>query len=112
MRIAILLANGRLTLHFGHCDRFALVDADPADRKLLGREDVEAPSHQPGLWPPWLAERGANRIIAGGMGQRARALFAERGIHVMVGAFVETPERLVGDSLAETLRVGDNACDH
>jgi predicted Fe-Mo cluster-binding NifX family protein len=46
------------------------------------------------------------------MGQRARALFAERGIHVVVGASVETPERLVGDYLAGTLRVGDNVCDH
>jgi predicted Fe-Mo cluster-binding NifX family protein len=112
MRIAIPLANGRLTLHFGHCERFALVDADPAEKKILGREDVEAPPHQPGLWPPWLAERGANMIIAGGMGQRARALFAERGIHVVVGASVETPERLVGDYLAGTLQAGDNACDH
>jgi predicted Fe-Mo cluster-binding NifX family protein len=75
MRIAIPLANGKLSLHFGHCERFALVDVNPEEKEIIKREDVESPPHQPGLLPPWLAERGATMIIAGGMGQRARALF-------------------------------------
>lgn len=112
MRIAIPLTNGRLSLHFGHCECFALLDVDPDEQKILGREDVGAPPHQPGLLPPWLAGRGANVVLAGGMGQRAQELFAERGIRVVVGAAVETPERLVSDYLAGTLRAGENACDH
>ncbi len=66
MKIAIPLADGRLCLHFGHCGHFALVDADPAEKKIVAREDVEAPPHQPGLLPAWLAERGATVVIAGG----------------------------------------------
>jgi predicted Fe-Mo cluster-binding NifX family protein len=112
MRIAIPLANGKLAMHFGHCERFALVDVDQAEKKLLKREDIDAPPHQPGLLPPWLAERGASVIIAGGMGQRAQGLFAEQGIQVVVGAPVESPERLVGDFLAGTLQAGENICDH
>jgi predicted Fe-Mo cluster-binding NifX family protein len=77
MKIAIPLANGRLAMHFGHCERFALVDVDAAQMKIISREDIEAPPHQPGLLPPWLAQRGATMIIAGGMGQRAQGLFAE-----------------------------------
>lgn len=112
MRFAIPLAEGRLAVHFGHCASFALVDADPATQTIVKREDVAAPPHQPGLLPPWLAERGVTAIIAGGMGQRAQQLFAEQGIEVAVGAPVEMPEKLVADYLAGTLGVGQNACDH
>jgi predicted Fe-Mo cluster-binding NifX family protein len=112
MRIAIPVANGKLCMHFGHCEHFALVDVDPADNKILKREDIAAPPHQPGLLPPWLAERGATVIIAGGMGRRAQDLFAEQNIQVVLGAPAETPEKIVADYLAGTLRVGENACDH
>jgi len=112
MRIAIPLANGKLSMHFGHCERFALIDVDLDEKKILKREDVDAPPHEPGLLPKWLAERGANVIIAGGMGGRAQGLFAEAGIEVVVGAPSEMPERLVGDFLAGTLQLGGNLCDH
>jgi predicted Fe-Mo cluster-binding NifX family protein len=112
MRIAIPLADGKLAPHFGHCERFALIDVDPASKTILKREDIEAPPHQPGLLPPWLAERGVQLIIAGGMGQRARGLFSGHDIQVVVGAPPETPERLVPDYLAGTLQLGANICDH
>jgi len=99
-------------MHFGHCERFALVEVDLATKKILNREDIDAPPHQPGLLPPWLAERGANMIIAGGMGRRAQDLFVEQGIQVIVGAPADTPERLVSDYLAGTLQAGENVCDH
>ncbi len=98
-------------MHFGHCERFALVDVDGGG-KVLKREDVDSPPHQPGLLPAWLAERGANVIIAGGMGQRAIGLFTEKGIKVVVGAPSETPERLVADYVSGTLQTGGNVCDH
>jgi predicted Fe-Mo cluster-binding NifX family protein len=99
-------------MHFGHCERFALIDVDTTEKKIVSREDIEAPPHQPGLLPPWLAERGASMIIAGGMGHRALRLFAEQGIQVVVGVAAETPEKLVSDYLAGTLQTGENVCDH
>jgi predicted Fe-Mo cluster-binding NifX family protein len=112
MRIAIPLANGRLSLHFGHCDCFALIDVDATAKQIVAREEIDAPPHEPGLLPSWLAERGATIIIAGGMGRRAQALFTEQGIQVVVGAPAETPENLVTDYLAGALQAGDNICDH
>jgi ATP-binding protein involved in chromosome partitioning len=112
MRIAIPLAEGKLSIHFGHCEQFALVDVDPETKEIRKRENVKAPPHEPGLLPSWLAERGVQVIIAGGMGQRARGLFADRGISVVIGARAETPERLVADYLAGTLQTGENVCDH
>jgi predicted Fe-Mo cluster-binding NifX family protein len=99
-------------MHFGHCEHFALVDINPDDKKIVKREDLPAPPHQPGLLPPWLAERGATTILAGGMGQRAQDLFAQQGIQVVTGAPAETPEKLVSEYLAGTLQVGENVCDH
>ena len=112
MKIAIPLADGRLSMHFGHCAEFALIDVDPATGRILGQENIAAPPHQPGLLPAWLAEQGANVIIAGGMGQRAQGLFTSQGIQVVVGAPAETPERLAKEFLAGTLKTGENVCDH
>jgi predicted Fe-Mo cluster-binding NifX family protein len=112
MRIAIPLAQGRLSMHFGHCEQFALVDVDEESKQISSRQLVEAPDHLPGLLPRWLHEQGATLIIAGGMGQRARDLFAEQDIGVVVGAPAEGPEALVEAYLAGTLTPGDNVCDH
>ena len=51
MRFAIPLIDGRLCAHFGHCKHFALIDADVEAKKILGKEEIEAPEHQPGLLP-------------------------------------------------------------
>jgi predicted Fe-Mo cluster-binding NifX family protein len=112
MKIAIPLADGKLAVHFGHCQHFALVDVDEAQKKIVARHDIEAPPHQPGLLPPWLAERGVNLILAGGMGQRALGLFAEQGIQVVIGAPAETPEKLIAGYLGGNLATGANLCDH
>jgi Mrp family chromosome partitioning ATPase/predicted Fe-Mo cluster-binding NifX family protein len=112
MKIAIPLAAGKLSMHFGHCEHFALIEADVSQKRIVQREDLEAPPHEPGLLPKWLAERGAKLIIAGGMGQRAQDLFCEQGIVVIIGAPAETPENLVNSYLAGTLKSGENVCDH
>jgi predicted Fe-Mo cluster-binding NifX family protein len=112
MKIAIPLADGKLTMHFGHCASFALIDVNLEAKTILDRNDVIPPPHEPGLLPPWLAERGVNMIIAGGMGQRAQGLFAAQDIQVFVGAPSDTPEALVGHYLSGTLQTGANACDH
>ena len=112
IKIAIPLAEGKLCMHFGHCETFALVDVDLANRKVIGRKDLVPPPHEPGVLPVWLAEMGAGMILAGGMGQRAQELFRAQNIQVTVGLTVETPEELIGQYLAGTLQAGENACDH
>ena len=101
-----------MCMHFGHCEQFALVDADEKTKKITGQKMLTPPPHEPGVLPKWLHEQGANVIISGGMGQRAQSLFAENGIKVVVGAPAETPEQLVSHYLAGTLVSGANVCDH
>jgi len=112
MRIAIPVAQGKLAMHFGHCEQFALVDVDEEKKTVTSQEIVQAPEHQPGLLPRWLAERGANVIIAGGMGMRAQQLFSAQGIVVAVGAPAVEPQALAAAYINGTLLTGPNVCDH
>lgn len=112
MKIAIPMADGRLCMHFGHCERFALVEVDEAARRIVATQMLTPPPHEPGVLPAWLHEQGASVIIAGGMGGRAQGLFAQNGIRVLVGAPAETPEVLVNAYLSGTLETGANVCDH
>jgi len=112
LKAAVPTANGLLTMHFGHCEAFEILDADMEAKKIVAKTTVKAPPHEPGLLPKWLGERGVKLIIAGGMGSRAQGLFAERGIEVVTGAPCEAPEALVLSYMNGTLESGANVCDH
>ena len=113
MKIAIPTANDKLCMHFGHCEKFALVEINDSDKSILSTAYASPPAHEPGVLPRWLHEQGAGMIIAGGMGQRAQALFVQNGIEVIVGAAAGgTPEELVSAYLKDALEVGENICDH
>ena len=112
MKIAIPLAEGKLCMHFGHCEVFALVDVDEEKKSIIKTELVTPPPHEPGVLPKWLHEKGANLIIAGGMGMRAQNLFTQNSIEVIVGAPAGEPNDVVTSYLGGTLQSGDNICDH
>jgi ATP-binding protein involved in chromosome partitioning len=110
IKIAIPIAEGRLTAHFGHAAEFAIMHVE--DNELKNKELLMPPPHEPGVLPRWLHELGVSVIIAGGMGQRALGLFGENGISVVTGAPNLTPEELVDHYLMDTLVTGENVCDH
>ncbi|MEJ2068347.1 MAG: iron-sulfur cluster carrier protein MrpORP, partial [Deltaproteobacteria bacterium] len=110
MKIAIPIAEGKLTAHFGHAAEFAIVSVE--NREIKGKEVLTPPPHEPGVLPGWLHELGVSVIIAGGMGQRALGLFGDNGISVVTGAANLTPEELVKQYLTNSLVTGENVCDH
>lgn len=112
MRIAIPVHDGRLCAHFGHCSAFALLDIDPETKQIVRSSSVNPPPHQPGVLPRWLKDEGAEVVIAGGMGNRAMALFAQAGIQVLTGAPEQTPDELALAYAEGTLEQGANVCDH
>jgi len=112
MKIAIPLAAGRLCMHFGHCEQFALVDVADNDGHTMQTTLTTPPPHEPGLLPRWLHEQGVTLVIAGGMGHRAQQLLRQSGVEVVVGAPAEPPEVLVSAYLSDTLECGGNTCDH
>lgn len=112
MKIAIPTANSLLCPHFGHCDEFTFVSVNPDTKEITATEAIPAPEHEPGLLPRWVHNNGAVLVIAGGMGVRARDIFAENGVQVVVGAPVASPDDIVKAYLNGTLETGNNLCDH
>ena len=112
MKYAIPVSGGVLSLHFGHCEHFALIDVDEDKREIIKKELVPSPGHEPGLLPQWLAEQGVSFVIAGGMGSRAQDLFQQNSIGVIIGTMENDPEKAVLSYLDGKLATGDNICDH
>jgi len=110
MKIAIPTAQGKLCMHFGHCEQFALMSVE--DQAIAKTEMLTPPPHEPGILPVWLHGQGANVIISGGMGSRARDLFVQNQIEVIVGAPADAPEAVAKAYLAGALKTGANTCDH
>lgn len=107
---AVPTQNGKLCAHFGHCEKFAIVETD--EGKITKDEFIAPPVHQPGVYPKFLADMGVSTIIAGGMGQQAQNLFAENNIEVFIGVDSEEPMKLVETYLNNELKDGNNLCDH
>jgi predicted Fe-Mo cluster-binding NifX family protein len=110
MKIAVPITDGVLSDHFGHCERFAFFDA--RDNEVRQIHYLTPPSHEPGAFPKWLKEQGAELIIAGGMGRRAQDLFSQQGIQVISGAPSAGPNELVELYLEGDLVAGENKCTH
>jgi len=108
--IAIPLESGILCAHFGHCEQFAIIKVE--NGKIVDEQYASPPGHEPGLYPKWVASYGVTDVIAGGMGQRAIALFNAQKINVYVGAPMQAPQQLVSDFINGSLVLQANYCDH
>jgi predicted Fe-Mo cluster-binding NifX family protein len=110
MKFAIPMLNGQITAHFGHCEKFAIVETN--NNHVISEEMVTPPVHQPGVYPKFLADQGVEVIIAGGMGQQAQNLFAQNNIEVFMGVASGNARELVVNYLNNQLITGDNLCTH
>ncbi|MGC8667344.1 MAG: NifB/NifX family molybdenum-iron cluster-binding protein [Chthonomonadales bacterium] len=112
MRIVVPTVSGRVCQHFGHCEALAVVDVDPEIKAISGVQMVKTPPHEPGLLPRMLHELGADVLITGGIGSRARVLLEDYGVTVIAGVSVGTPEQLALSFAEGRLQPGENACTH
>jgi ATP-binding protein involved in chromosome partitioning len=112
MLFAIPCVKEELCMHFGHCEQFAFIEVDEKEKGISKVTMHTPPPHEPGLLPRWLRERGVNLVIAGGMGMRAKDIFAQHNIEVITGATSGSPEQLVMNYINGTLETGENVCDH
>ena len=110
MKIALPTANGQLAMHFGHCEKFLIVEIK--NKEIVKQEELVPPPHEPGVLPKWLGDLKVNVIIAGGMGVRAQDLFAANNIKVIVGASASPVGELIEAYLNDSLETGSNVCDH
>jgi len=111
-KVGVPVENGLLSLHFGHCREFEIVEVDLDQKEVISRQKETAPYHEPGALPKFLKERGVDVIIVGGIGSRASLLFEEMGITVIKGVSVCSVDRAIEDFLNNSLKTGANICDH
>jgi predicted Fe-Mo cluster-binding NifX family protein len=109
-KIAIPLEGGILCPHFGHCQQFSIIDTN--NKNITNELLLTPPPHEPGLLPAWLAEKGVTDVIAGGMGQKAIAIFNNQRINVFTGAPIRNAKELVSDFLNNNLVLTANYCNH
>ncbi len=109
--VAVPVANGETSPHFGHCEAFAFFRVED-DGTVTTIEEKAPPAHAPGVYPAWLRESGADVVLAGGMGPRAQGLLESEGIEVVIGVPPGPPESVVRAWARGELRTGDNICSH
>lgn len=109
MRLAIATENGTVAAHFGRCPSYTLVDIQ--DGAEIAREIVHNPGHEPGRIPAFLHQHGANVVVAGGMGHRAKELFDSLRIDQVIGA-TGPVDSIVRGCLDGTLEGGESLCSH
>jgi predicted Fe-Mo cluster-binding NifX family protein len=109
-KIAIPVTHDLLDPHFGHCKEFHMFEVE--DQTIIREYKHPAPPHEPGYLPKWLHQHQVSDVIAGGMGQRAIALFLENNINVFVGAPVNPPASVVKNFLNGNLVLRENYCNH
>lgn len=84
MKIAVACNGKEVWPHFGHCENFNIYETKGG--KIESESSIPNPGHKPGFLPNFLADKGVEVIIAGGMGGGAVEIFNERNIEVIVGA--------------------------
>lgn len=110
MKIAVGCDGTNVTHHFGFCESFRIYDC--RDKKIVSCESFANPGHKPGFLPALLAEKGAEVIIAGSMGEHATAIFKKKNIDVIVGATGDAKEA-AEKYLAGNLKSTEAVChDH
>ncbi|MDI3543477.1 MAG: hypothetical protein PWP57_1082 [Candidatus Atribacteria bacterium] len=83
MKIAISTEGNFVSPHFGRCLFFTIIDLE--EGKIIKKEVIANPGHEPGFIPQFLRQLGVECIIAGGAGKRATNLFQEFGIQAILG---------------------------
>jgi predicted Fe-Mo cluster-binding NifX family protein len=107
MRVAISTDRDSVSSHFGRCSSFTIVDIEGG--KVIKKETVDNPGHQPGFIPQFLHQRGVECIVCGGMGMRATDIFSQLGIQTIVGVTGKIDE-VIEKLLRGTLEAGRSLC--
>jgi len=108
MKIAVSTDNGYVSAHFGRCASYTIYDID--ESSILAKEEIPNPGHEPGFLPQFLSEKGVQCILAGGMGPRAQALFAQKNIATVIGVQGAVDD-VMQKYLDQELEEGEDLCD-
>ena len=109
MKIAVTYDYGEVFQHFGHTEQFKLYEID--DGRLISSEIIGADGAGHEALADFLAGKGVDVLICGGIGEGAQAALAEAGIELCAGATGNADEAVAAFLLGTLENTGAN-CDH
>ncbi len=109
-KIAIPTNNGVLWPHFGKAPQVTIVTV--VDGKVTETIVLEAPEHEHGAMPRFIAAQGCTDVLCGGLGGGAVNLLNQLGIQVHAGAPSLPIQELLSQYLGGTIIYGDGTCHH
>lgn len=110
MKIVIPTQDEKLCGHFGHCESFTFVDVNLENKEILS---IESRVPEDGIScqsASWIAEQGANVVLAGGIGGRPMMIFAQNGVEVIAGCPELPVKDVIEAFMSNTLVAGENSC--
>ena len=111
-RFAMPLANGMVSAHFGHAEKFVFVDYDINNHVVVKQEEKTPPPHEQGVIPNWIAEEKVDVLFTGGIGPAARQILEQKGVTVVAGSPNGAPQYIVSQYVKGELQASNNTCDH
>ena len=109
-RIAIPSNEGMLWPHFGKAPQVTFFSVE--DGQIKDSTVLQAPEHQHGAMPRFLAEQHCTDVICGGIGGGAVELLNQLGIRIHGGAPEMQVTEVIKLFLNGTLTFGDSSCHH
>jgi len=109
-KIAIPTNDGVLWPHFGKAPQVTIVTVE--EGKVKETVVLEAPEHEHGAMPRFIAAQGCTDVLCGGLGGGAVNMLNQLGIQVHAGAPALPIEELLPQYLGGTIVYGDGTCHH
>ncbi len=109
-KIAIPTNNGALWPHFGKAPQVTIVTVEEGQVKET--IVLEAPEHEHGAMPRFIASQGCTDVLCGGLGAGAVNMLNQLGIQVHAGAPAIPIPELLAQYLGGTITYGDGTCHH
>ena len=106
-RIAVASDGKDVSQHFGYCEGFTLAVIE--GNQVSKVEFEPNPGHKPGFLPKFLAGKGVEVIISGGMGGNAINIFNDNNIDVITGASGNV-SKVIDDYIKGDLTSGSSPC--
>ena len=103
VKIAIPMADGKFSEHFGAAKAFLIFEGDRKFQRLGGRDIFGAPEHKPGSLPKWLEEQKVDALVSSAIGERALIMLADAGIEVFLADGDHEPSALATACLSGKL---------
>jgi ATP-binding protein involved in chromosome partitioning len=120
LRIAIPMADGKFSGHFGAARTFLIFEGDRKTLRIGRKDAFGAPEHKPGALPKWLEQQQVDALVSSAIGERALIMLADAGIEVFLADGDPDPTSLATACLSgdlkranmENSRCNGHHCDH